>query len=111
MTLTFEWKVNPYANVREEIVKIIGSVDGLSAEADFTVTQGGAPDIESVKNTPAGDSLALLSISRFLGCWSEYDTGVKMERWEGGVQGSQNEQFSRQRAIEDMVAVDLVAVR
>ena len=83
VTLTFEWKVNPYANVREEIVKIIGSVDGLSAEADFTVTQGGAPDIESVKNTPAGDSLALLSISRFLGCWSEYDTGVGMNRWEG----------------------------
>ena len=83
VTLTFEWKVNPYAKVREEIVKIIGSVDGLSAEADFTVTQGGAPDIESVKNTPAGDSLALLSISRFLGCWSEYDTGVGMNRWEG----------------------------
>ena len=83
VTLTFEWKVNPYANVREEIVKLIGGVDGLSAEADFTVTQGGAPDIESVKNTPAGDSLALLSISRFLGCWSEYDTGVGMNRWEG----------------------------
>ena len=83
VTLTFEWKVNPYANVREEIVKLIGGVDGLSAEADFTVTQGGAPDIESVKNTPAGDSLALLSISRFLGCWSEFDTGVGMHRWEG----------------------------
>ena len=83
VTLTFEWKVNPYANVREEIVKLIGGVDGLSSEADFTVTQGGAPDIESVKNTPAGDSLALLSINRFLGCWSEYDTGVGMNRWEG----------------------------
>ena len=83
VTLTFEWKVNPYADVREEVVKLIGGVDGLTAEADFTVTQGGAPDIESVKNTPAGDSLALLSINRFLGCWSEYDTGVGMNRWEG----------------------------
>ena len=83
VTLTFEWKVNPYADVREEIVKLVGEVDGLSAEADFTVTQGGAPDIESVKNTPAGDSLALLSISRFLGSWSEFDTGVSMSRWEG----------------------------
>ena len=83
VTLTFEWRVNPYADVREEIVKLAGSIDGHTAEANFTVTQGGAPDIESVKNTPAGDSLALLSISRFLGCWSEYDTGVSMNRWEG----------------------------
>lgn len=92
VTLTFEWKVNPYADVRKEIINVLGSTEietsegvkeKLSAEANFTVTQGGAPDIESVKNTPAGDSLALLSISRFLGCWSEYDTGVSMNRWEG----------------------------
>ena len=83
VTLTFEWKVNPNAGEREEIVKLLGGVDGLTAEGLFTVKQGGAPDIESFKDTPAGDSLALLSISRFLGCWSEYDTGVKMERWEG----------------------------
>ena len=81
--LTFEWKVNPYAGEREETVKLLGGAEGLSAEGLFTVKQGGAPDIESVKDTPAGDSLALLSISRFLGCWSEYDTGVRMERWEG----------------------------
>ena len=92
VTLTFEWRVNPYADVRKEIVNLVGSMDvkdsegevkTLTAEADLTVTQGGAPDIESVKNTPAGDSLALLSISRFLGCWSEFDTGVSMSRWEG----------------------------
>lgn len=81
--LTFEWKVNPNAGEREEIVRLLGAADGVSTEGLFTVKQGGAPDIESVKDTPAGDSLALLSISRFLGCWSEYDTGVKMERWEG----------------------------
>ena len=83
VTLTFEWRVNPYAGERTEIVNLVGSVEGKSAEASFTVTQGGAPDIESVKNTPAGDSLALLSISRFLGCWSEFDTGASMNRWEG----------------------------
>ena len=83
VTLTFEWKVNPNAGEREEIVKLLGGVEGVTAEGLFTVKQGGAPDIESVKDTPAGDSLALLSISRFLGCWSEYDTGLKMERWEG----------------------------
>ena len=83
VTLTFEWKVNPYADVRKETVNLMGNVDELSAEASLTVSQGGAPDIESLKDTPAGDSLALLSISRFLGCWSEYDTGVSMSRWEG----------------------------
>ena len=92
VTLTFEWRVNPYADIREEIVNLVGTkkvevsegtYETLYAEANFTVSQGGAPDIESVKNTPAGDSLALLSISRFLGCWSEYDTGVSMNRWEG----------------------------
>lgn len=92
VTLTFEWRVNPYADIREEIVNLVGTkkvevsegtYETLSAEAEFTVSQGGAPDIESVKDTPAGDSLALLSISRFLGCWSEYDTGVSMSRWEG----------------------------
>ena len=83
VTLTFEWKVNPNAGEREEIVKLLGEVDGVAAEGLFTVKQGGAPDIESVKDTPAGDSLALLSISRFLGCWSEFDTGLKMDRWEG----------------------------
>ena len=83
VTLTFEWNVNPYAKVREQEVKLIGSKGDLSAESSFTVSQGGAPDIEGVKDTRAGDSLALLSISRFLGCWSEYDTGVSMDRWEG----------------------------
>ena len=92
VTLSFEWRVNPYADVRNEIVNLLGSTEvetsegvkeTLSAEAKFTVSQGGAPDIESVKGTRAGDSLALLSISRFLGCWSEFDTGLSMNRWEG----------------------------
>ncbi|KAI4546118.1 hypothetical protein MG293_002673 [Ovis ammon polii] len=51
--------------------------------------------------------------------WKEIKANMKianairvqqMDRWKGGVQGNQNEQFSRQRGIEDMVAVDLVAV-
>ena len=81
--LTFEWKVNPNAGEREEIVKLLGEVEGVSTEGSFTVKQGGAPDIESFRDTRKGDSLALLSISRFLGCWSEYDTGLTLDRWEG----------------------------
>ena len=83
VVLKFEWKVNPNALPREEKISLIGENEGVSAEGILTVKQGGAPDIESEKGTAKGDSLALLSISRFLGCWSEYDTGSRMNRWEG----------------------------
>ena len=81
--LEFEWKVNPTKDVRKAVIDFLTDM-GASVDVDLlTVTQGAAPNIEDVQGTPAGDSLALLSISRFLGCWSEYDTGQKMERWDG----------------------------
>lgn len=84
VTVAFEWKVNPTSDMRNVDVKFMAkNVDGEVKADVLKVSQDNAPDIESFKGTPAGDSLALLSISRFLGCWSEYDTGVKMERWEG----------------------------
>lgn len=83
VTLEFEWKVNPNAGIREEDVKISVEKDGTPVETSIKIKQAGAPDIASVAGTPAGDSLALLSINRFLGCWSEFDAGLRMERWEG----------------------------
>lgn len=83
VTLEFEWKVNPNADIREEDVAISVEKDGTPVQTSIKIKQAGAPDIESKAGTAAGDSLALLSISRFLGCWSEYDAGQKMERWEG----------------------------
>lgn len=84
VTLKFEWKVNPTSDIRNVKVNFIArNVEGDVKADTLKVSQGSAPDIESVKNTPAGDSLALLSISRFLGCWSEFDTGVSMNRWSG----------------------------
>lgn len=84
VTVAFEWKVNPTSDMRNVDVKFMAkNVDGEVKADVLKVSQDNAPDIESFKGTPAGDSLALLSISRFLGCWSEFDTGVKMERWEG----------------------------
>ncbi len=84
VTVAFEWKVNPTSDMRNVDVKFMAkNVDGEVKADVLKVSQGNAPDIESFKGTPAGDSLALLSISRFLGCWSEFDTGVKMERWDG----------------------------
>ena len=84
VTVRFEWKVNPTAEVRDvEVGFVAKDVEGEVKTDKLNVSQGSAPDIESVKGTPAGDSLALLSISRFLGCWSEFDTGLRMERWDG----------------------------
>lgn len=84
VTVAFEWKVNPTSDMRNVDVKFMAkNVDGEVKADVLKVSQDNAPDIESFKGTPAGDSLALLSISRFLGCWSEFDTGVKMERWDG----------------------------
>lgn len=83
VTLQFEWNVNPTKKIREAVVDFIANVDEAVAADKLTISQGAAPNIEDVAGTPAGDSLALLSISRFLGCWSEYDTGVSMSRWEG----------------------------
>ena len=81
--LQFEWKVNPTKDIREAVVDFLADVEGTVDADKLTVTQGAAPNIEDVKETPAGDSLALLSISRFLGSWSEYDTSVSMSRWDG----------------------------
>lgn len=84
VTLKFEWNVNPTKDIRKSIVNFIANGVEGDIDADvLTISQGGAPNIEDVAGTPAGDSLALLSISRFLGCWSEFDTGVNMSRWEG----------------------------
>lgn len=83
VTVEFEWDVNPTKDIRSIVVDFITSVQGTVDADRLTISQGAAPNIEDVKDTPAGDSLALLSISRFLGCWSEYDTGLSMNRWEG----------------------------
>ena len=84
VTLKFEWSVNPKKNIRNMQVNLVPKDNDSNIQAAaINVRQGGAPDIESYINTREGDSLALLSISRFLGCWSEVDTGQKLERWTG----------------------------
>ena len=84
VTLQFEWNVNPTKDIRKAVVNFKAKdIDGTINADELTISQGAAPNIEDVAGTPAGDSLALLSISRFLGCWSEFDTGVSMSRWEG----------------------------
>ena len=83
VTLQFEWKVNPTKDVRNAVVGFLAKAEGNVPADKLQISQGAAPNIEEVQGKPAGDSLALLSISRFLGCWSEYDTGISMSRWDG----------------------------
>lgn len=76
----FDWKVNSRA--QERIAEVIfrpkeqvemGRQDGLK------VVQKAALPIP--ENTPEGDSLALLAVSRALGGFIEFDTSEKMEHW------------------------------
>lgn len=83
VSLQFEWNVNPTKDIRKAVVDFIAKVEDTVTSDQLTISQGAAPNIEDVAGTAAGDSLSLLSISRFLGCWSEFDTGVSMSRWEG----------------------------
>lgn len=76
----FDWKVNSrdverIADVvfspKEEVT--MGRHDGLK------VVQKAAEPIPA--GTPAGDSLAILAVSRALGSFIEFDTNEKMEHW------------------------------
>jgi hypothetical protein len=76
----FDWRVNSrdverIADVVFQPVKEVsmGKHDGLK------VVQKAALPIP--ENTPAGDSLALLAVSRALGCFMEFDTAERMEHW------------------------------
>ena len=79
-TVRFDWKVNSRAQERsaevtfqpKEMVEM-GRQDGLK------VVQKAALPIP--ENTPEGDSLALLAVSRALGGFIEFDTSEKMEHW------------------------------
>ncbi len=81
VTVKFEWKVNSrdierVADVTFNPLKDVtmGRHDGLK------VTQKAALPIPV--NTAAGDSLAVIAISRALGMFNEWNTSEKMEHWE-----------------------------
>ncbi len=80
VNIHFDWKVNSrdverIADVTFEPVEDVsmGRHDGLK------VVQKAALPIPV--GTPAGDSLAILAVSRALGMFTEWDTSEKMEHW------------------------------
>ena len=63
VTLRFNWKVNPTKDQRDALVNFLAKVEAEVNADVLKVSQGAAPNIEDFKNTRAGDSLALLSIT------------------------------------------------
>ncbi|MBR5835833.1 MAG: hypothetical protein IKY66_06675 [Bacteroidales bacterium] len=82
VTVNFKWNINFNPEGREALIKFNPKSDDVvpAVKHDLKIVQDAAEDIEiGVK----GDSLALIAISRALGCWTEYETSERMEFWEG----------------------------
>ncbi|MBR5499119.1 MAG: hypothetical protein IKV75_03025 [Bacteroidales bacterium] len=76
----FEWKVNSRDQVRKTNIefKPVELVELLQQDT-LKVSQKASVSIPV--GTPAGDSLAVISISRALGMFTGFDTAEKMEHW------------------------------
>ena len=78
--IRFEWKVNSRDIERVAEVVFQPKEDVQMAIHDgLKVVQKAALPIPV--NTPAGDSLALLAVSRSLGMFTEWETSERMEHW------------------------------
>ena len=77
--VNFTWELNPTQSARQAEFKLIPSDPSMEARV-IAISQKPADEIEIGVR---GDSLALLAISRVMGCWREFDTAEKMENWDG----------------------------
>lgn len=76
----FDWKVNTRDQVRDAQIEFRPKENVQVTKHDaLKINQKAALPIDA--GTPAGDSLAIISISRALGSFSEWDTAEKMEHW------------------------------
>ena len=80
VNLHFDWNVNsrPEERVAKVELKPVEAVK-MGRHDTLNVVQKAAMPIPA--GTPAGDSLAVLAISRALGCYTEWDTAEKLEHW------------------------------
>ena len=80
VNLHFDWSVNsrPEQRLAKVEFRPVESV-AMGRHDTLSVVQKGATPIPA--DTPAGDSLAVLAISRALGCYTEWETAEKMEYW------------------------------
>ena len=76
----FDWKVNSIDKVRGTKVQFL-PVENLSLGKQDTLKVSQKASMEIPAGTPAGDSLAIISVSRALGMFTGFDTAEKMEHW------------------------------
>ena len=76
----FDWKVNSRDLARNAKVEF-KPVEALDLARQDTLKVSQKASISIPVGTPAGDSLAVISISRALGMFTGFDTAEKMEHW------------------------------
>lgn len=103
VVLKFRWKVNTEGDPRiVDSIKFVPSVkDGVSVDiSKVTIRQEAGPDLERTKGTAEGDSLALIAISRALGCMAEFEVNEKMANWTGVTVWKTGEKKGRVRSAQ-----------
>ncbi len=81
--LRFDWKMNTEPEERIAEINLVpaNSSDEISEPAVIIVSQKAAVKIEDNR---AGDSIALITITELLNCWSDtWDTSERMNNWDG----------------------------
>ncbi len=83
----FNWKINNSAEERLADIKFIPKSTDVVVEDEnsetLSVVQEAGDNIEDVKDTRAGDSLALLNIASTLQSWTVWDSSTPMDTWNG----------------------------
>lgn len=95
----FDWQVNSRDIERVAEIQFKPKEDVQMAKHDgLKVVQKGSLPIPV--GTPAGDSLAILSVSRSLGMFTEFDTNEKMEYWSNVKLWKEGENKGRVRYVQ-----------
>ena len=76
----FDWKVNSRDLERSTAIQF-QPVEAVQLVHQDTLKIAQKASISIPAGTPAGDSLAVISIARALGMFTEWSTGEKMEHW------------------------------
>ena len=77
----FDWKVNSRDQVRNAAINF-APVEAVSLVQQDTLKVSQKASMEIPVGTPAGDSLAVIAISRALGVFTGIDTSEKLEYWD-----------------------------
>ena len=76
----FDWKVNSRDQERATAIQF-QPVEAVQLVHQDTLKIAQKASVSIPAGTPAGDSLAVISIARALGMFTEWSTGEKMEHW------------------------------